>query len=98
MESTDSSMLCDICDTPFTDKQALRHHKYEHHSIPNPISFQGGALTVERSENGIMNCPIPACDRSYQTRTSWSKHIASHQGNLPRGSTPVGLIEGSREG
>jgi hypothetical protein len=98
MESTDSSTLCDICDTLFADKTMLRRHKSEYHSVPNPISFQGGTLTVERSEEGIMNCPIPACDRFYQTRTRLLQHIASHQGDLPRGSTPVNLVEGSSEG
>ena len=92
MESTDSSTLCDICATLFADKPMLRCHKYEYHSVPNPISFQGGTLTVGCSEKGIMNCSISTCDCFYQMRSRLLQHITSHQGDLPRGSTPISLM------
>jgi hypothetical protein len=99
MASTDSSALCDICDTLFVDKVMLRRHKYEYHSVPDPISFQGGLLTVERAgERGAMNCPISDCQRVYQTRSKLLSHMASHQGDLPRGSTPISLVEDGSEG
>jgi hypothetical protein len=98
MESTDSSALCDICDTAYTDKAMLRRHKYEYHSIPDPIPFQGGTLTVERTgEKGVMKCPISDCERAYQTRSRLMHHMASHQGDLPRGSTAVRLVEEGSE-
>jgi hypothetical protein len=101
MESTDFNTLCEHCHVSCADKGALRRHKYEHHSVPDPISFQGGILTVERTgENGVMilKCPISDCQRIYQTRSKFLQHIASHQGDLPGGAMAVSFVEDGSEG
>jgi hypothetical protein len=95
-------LSCDLdhctVNKPFDSKEALRKHRYEHHTTPDAVSVLGNATFVIRQDGGLLECPFPTCYKKHATRSGHQKHVVTHEGvfivtsKRPRGSS-VNILE-----